>query len=202
MKTSTYNPKQGTLPQTSWVQYDGTPQVWQKKWSHRVPGFCRASGVKISGQETFLFPIHSAVIVLLHSNWAQRWLLLSRSPTVLQRPSSLLLYVDIIPLYFIPSVIAMVVVIEVCQLHTVRNIAGECNLEAFDNQLTNWAARKIIMITGNTFLPVEFVCMHVSVSRQTCTLPPVNDVKVTVYHSYTPIYLWYTVTFLWVLQYS
>ena len=77
-----------------------------------------ASGFKISGQETFLFPIHSAVIVLLHSNWAQRWLLLSRSPTILQRPSSLLLYVDIIPLYFIPSVIAMVVVIEVCQLHT------------------------------------------------------------------------------------
>ena len=83
--------------------------------------------------------------------------------------------------------IAMVVVIEVCQLHTVRNIAGECNLEVFDNQMTNWAARKIIMITGNTFLPVEFVCMHVSVSRQTCTLPPVNDVKVTVYHNFTPI---------------
>ena len=42
------------------------------------------------------------------------------------------------------------------------NIAGEWDLEVFDNQLTNWAARKIIMITGNTFLPVEFVCMYVS----------------------------------------
>ena len=42
-------------------------------------------------------------------------------------------------------VIAMVVVIEVCQLHTVRNIARECNLEVFGNLLTNWAARKILL---------------------------------------------------------
>ena len=76
---------------------------------------------------------------------------------------------DIITLLHSILVIAMVVVIEVCQLHTVRNIAGECNLEVFDNLLTNWAAQKIIMITGNTSLPAEFVCMQVSFSRQTCT---------------------------------
>ena len=71
-------------------------------------------------------------------------------------------------------------------LHIV-NIAGEWDLEVFDNLLTNQAARKIIMITGNTCLPAEFVCMQVSFSRQTCTLPHVNDVKVTVYHKYAPI---------------
>ena len=73
---------------------------------------------------------------------------------------------DIIPLLHSILVIAMAVVIEVCQLHTVRNIAGESNREVLDNMLTNWAARKINYDNREHILASR-ICMYAGVLFKT-----------------------------------